>query len=96
MAATKLLGFLGISASFRGDAMVRPPVPIIVCSLRVRWCGDCMARDRPRVDLGEAAELRGVAYGLSMGDMPPGDRAPGARRPNDPRLAMLLAVRLLA
>jgi len=55
-----------------------------------------MARDRPRADLGEAAELRGVAYGLSMGDMPPGDKAPGERRPNDPRLAMLLAVRLLA
>jgi hypothetical protein len=32
----------------------------------------------------------------SVGDRPLGDRAFGERRPNDPRLVILLAVRLLA
>jgi hypothetical protein len=32
----------------------------------------------------------------SVGDKPPGDRALGERRPNEPILVTLLAVRLLA
>jgi len=57
--------------------------------------------DRPTEGRGEADRLVGGGYGLpqlmgSVGDRPAGDKGFGDRRPNEPILVMLLAVRLLA
>ena len=99
--AARLLWLLGISASFRGEAAVRVTCEANGCSLGVRRCGDGAPTDRPIEGRGEADKLVGGGYGLlqpmgSVGDSPAGDRGFGERRPNEPMLVMLLAVRLLA
>lgn len=64
-------------------------------------CGDSPPTVRPIEGRGEADMLVGGGYGLlqvigSVGDRPAGERALGERRPNEPMLVILLAVRLLA
>ena len=98
--AAKLLWPFGISASFRGEAAARVSWAGNGCALGVRWwCGDGVAVGRPMEGRGDADKL-GVRYGLpqlmgSVGDKPAGDKAFGERRPKEPILVMLLAVRLL-
>lgn len=71
------------------------------CSLGVRLCVGSVSTVRPIDGRGEADRLVGGGYGLlqvigSVGDKPAGERGLGERRPNEPILVMLLAVRLLA
>jgi len=98
--AAKLLWLLGISASFRGEATVRVTCGGRGCSHTVRCC-DRTLRERPTDGRGEADKLDGGGYGLlqliaSVGDKPAGDNGFGERRPKEPMLVTLLAVRLLA
>jgi len=99
--AAKLLWLLETSAILRGEATVRVTCAGNGCSLGDRLCGDSAPIVRPIEGRGEADILVGGGYGLlqvigSVGDKPAGERPLGERRPNEPMLVMLLAVRLLA